>query len=108
VLPGAAREIEAGQFEANLGQDGVKVRVACPGRGKRGGSRVLAAHRAPGYVVFLVGRDKSEPGGDFTAVQDEAARQLAAACEKLDDAPWRRAIESGVLVETSDDEDQGK
>jgi hypothetical protein len=41
----AAREIEAGQYEADLGKGVVKKRVAYPGKGKSGGARLLVAQR---------------------------------------------------------------
>jgi hypothetical protein len=62
----AAREIEAGQYEADLGEGVVKKRVAYPGKGKSGGARLLVAQRMKGFIIFLVGRDKSDPGSDFT------------------------------------------
>jgi hypothetical protein len=63
----AAREIEAGRYEADLGKGVVKKRVAYLGKGKSGGARFLVAQRMKGFIIFLVGRDKSDPGSEFTA-----------------------------------------
>ena len=38
------------------------------------------------FIIFLVGRDKSDPGTDFARRQVEAAKELALAYERLNDA----------------------
>jgi hypothetical protein len=103
----AAREIEAGQYEADLGKGVVKKRVAYPGKGKSGGARILVAQRMKGFIIFLVGRDKSDPGSDFTREQEEAAKELALAYEKLSSAELNRVIESGALKEICNDNPKG-
>lgn len=95
----AAREIEAGRFEADLGGGVVKRRIAYPGRGKRGGARVLVAHRSRYRVVFLAGRDKADPGSDFSPSQVGSAQELAAAFERLDREQVEFAIAKGALRE---------
>lgn len=47
-LCAAAREIELGLYEADLGKGVVKKRVAYPGHGKSGGARLLVAQRVKG------------------------------------------------------------
>src|SRR5260221_5174225 len=83
ALRRAAREIERGEYEADLRKGVVKKRVAYPGRGKRGGARLLVAHRMKECIIFLVGRDKNDPGTDFTRAQEDAAKELALAYAKL-------------------------
>lgn len=95
----AAREIEAGQFEADLGGGVIKKRIAYPGRGKSGGARVLVAHRSRYWIVFLVGRDKADPGSDFSPSQVGSAQELAAAFGKLDREHVEFAIANGALRE---------
>lgn len=73
----AAREIEAGQFEADLDHGLCKKRIATPGHGKSGAVRTLVAKRHSSAVVFLVGREKSEPGHDFPDAVVSAAKSLA-------------------------------
>ena len=78
----AAREIEAGLFEADLGHGLCKKRIATPGHGKRGAVRTLVAKRhgsarLGSAVIFLVGREKSEPGHDFPDAVVSAAKSLA-------------------------------
>jgi len=64
-----------------------KKRIAVPGRGKRGGTRTLVAKRHVAAIIFLVGREKSETGGDFPDVVVEAAKIIAS---DLDRQPIER------------------
>jgi len=73
----AAREIEAGLFEADLGHGLCKKRIATPGHGKRGAVRTLVAKRHSSAVIFLVGREKSEPGHDFPDAVVSASKSIA-------------------------------
>src|SRR5271166_2909611 len=73
----AAVEVMEGRYEADLGGGIVKKRVAYPGRGKSGGARILVANRNELAVVFLVGRDKGDPGPDFSEDQIAAAVGVA-------------------------------
>lgn len=65
---------------------------------------LLAAKRMKGFIVFLVGRDKSDPGTDFTPAQEAAAKELAIAYEKLSTEQVKIVIESGALQEIGSDE----
>jgi hypothetical protein len=98
----AAREIERGECEADLGRGVVRKRVAYPGRGKGGSARLLVARRIKGCIIFLVGRDKADPGTDFTRAPEEAAKELALAYEKLRPEQLLLAISSGILKEIRD------
>jgi len=51
------------------------------------------------FVVFLVGRDKSDSGADFSAAQEEAARQIASGLEKASDAKMEEALREGIIKE---------
>ena len=55
------------------------------------------------FIVFLVGRDKSDPGTDFTRAQEDAAKELALAYEKLNAKQLQQAIDGGALKEIFDD-----
>lgn len=103
MLCTVAREIESGQFEADLGKGVIKKRVAYPGKGKSGGARLLVAQRMKGFIIFLVGRDKSDPGADFTREQEDAAKELALVYEELDSVQFERVIRSGALKEICHD-----
>lgn len=73
----AAREIEAGLFEADLGHGLCKKRIAAPGHGKRGAVRTLVAKRHSLAIIFLVGREKNQPGSDFPDAVISASKSLA-------------------------------
>ncbi len=103
----AAREIDAGRFEADLGRGIVKKRVAYPGRGKSGGARLLVARSSSLCVVFLVGRDKSDPGADFSVAQVESAMELATAFARLDRRQFELAISNGAVKEIFCEEEEG-
>ena len=77
LLCEAAREIEQGLFEADLGGGLCKKRVPLPGQGKSGSTRTLAAKKHKGAIFFLVGREKNAPGTDFSDKEVEAAKIIA-------------------------------
>ena len=77
VLCQAAREIEQGLFEADLGGGICKKRVAVPGRGKSGSTRILVARQHRSAIFFLAGREKSQPGADFSESEIDAAKIIA-------------------------------
>jgi hypothetical protein len=77
LLCTAAREIEQGHYEADLGHGVCKKRIAVPGQGKSGSTRTLVAKQHPAAIVFLVGRAKSEPGPDFPDVVVATAKAIA-------------------------------
>ena len=58
----AAREIEQGLFEADLGGGVCKKRVAVLGQGKSGSTRTLVAKKHKDAIFFLAGREKRQPG----------------------------------------------
>ncbi len=105
LLCSAAREIERGLYDADLGQGVCKKRISIPGRGKRGGARTLVAKQHVSAVVFLVGREKSEPGSDFPAAVVEAAKLIAADLQAQSIERLQLLAESGSLKEICNDED---
>ncbi len=99
LLCQAASEIERGAFEADLGQGVCKKRIAVPGQGKSGSTRMLVAKQHKSAIFFLAGREKSDPGTDFSAKDVEAAKIVgkslqAASVEKLEAMKF-----NGVLAE---------
>ena len=77
LLCAAAREIELGRYEADLGGGVCKKRIALPGKGKSGSTRTLVAMEHESAIFFLAGREKSDPGGDFSDKEIEAAKVVA-------------------------------
>lgn len=90
LLCQAAVEIEQGLFEADLGGGVCKKRVPVPGKGKSGSTRTLVATKHKGAIFFLAGREKNEPGADFSHKEVDAAKIIAkglegAGAKKLDE-----------------------
>lgn len=90
LLCAAARDIEQGRYEADLGGGVCKKRIAVPGQGKSGATRTLVAKQHPSAIIFLVGREKNAPGTDFPDTLVEAVKVIAGSLhrqsmEKLDE-----------------------
>ena len=99
----AAREIEKGQFEADLGGGLCKKRIAMPGMGKSGATRTLVAKRHAQAIFFVVGRSKSDPGTDFSAKEEEAAKITGGNLQKADVARLDQMRADGALTEICND-----
>lgn len=99
LLCAAAREIEAGIYEADLGHGLCKKRIAPPGQGKSGAMRTLVAKQHPEAIIFLVGREKSAPGSDFSDAVVEAAKVLADGLQALDLEKLTQMARDGLLKE---------
>jgi len=90
----AAREIECGIYEADLGG----------GVGKSGGIRTIVAKKNKDAIIFIVGREKSAPGSDFSDREQEAAIIIAKAFEKSDRNKLKDLVDAGILKELICDE----
>ena len=95
----AAREIEQGLFEADLGGGLCKKRVALPGQGKSGSSRILVAKKHKDSIFFLAGREKSKPGTDFSDPEVEAAKIIASGLQAADVQKFAELIAAEILKE---------
>lgn len=102
----AASEIERGLFEADIGSGVCKKRVAIPGQGKSGSTRTLVAMLHPMAIVFLVGREKSTPGTDFSDLVVEAAKTLASALQSQSIEQLQQAAVNGELKEICNDKEK--
>lgn len=95
----AARDIEAGRFEADLGHGLCKKRIAVAGRGKRGGLRALVAKRHREAIFFVLGREKGEAGSDFPDAVVEVAKQTALELQGKSLCDLAQTIRDGRLKE---------
>lgn len=95
----AAREIEQGIFEADLGGGVCKKRVAISGKGKSGSTRTLVAKKHERAIFFLVGREKSEPGSDFSDKVIEAVKLVAKGLEHASTAQMTEMVDAGTIEE---------
>jgi len=95
----AAREIERGLFEADLGGGLCKKRVALPGQGKSGSSRTLVAKKHKDAIFFLAGREKNQPGADFSDQEVEATKIIATGLQAADAAKIDQLLAAEILKE---------
>ncbi len=95
----AAREIEQGQFEADLGGGLCKKRIAVAGQGKSGSTRTLVAKKHRDAIFFLAGREKSDSGSDFSANEIDATKIIATALQSATVEKLEELIASEALKE---------
>ena len=95
----AAREIEQGIFEADLGGGVCKKRIPVVGQGKSGSTRTLVAKKHGDAIFFLTGREKSAPGVDFADREVDAAKMLAQALHGLSAAKLDDLVADEILKE---------
>lgn len=95
----AAEEVRAGRFEADLGGGVCKKRIALPGRGKSGSTRTLVAKQVAGALIFLAGRQKNDPGTDFSEREVAAAKIVAKGLQRTTEAQIEELLIAGVLKE---------
>lgn len=108
LLCQAALEIEQGIFETDLGGGLCKKRVATAGRGKSGASRIMVAKKHKQAVFFLAGREKTEPGSDFSDKEVDAVKIVAAGLQKAHAAQLLELLASGILKEICNDREKAK
>lgn len=99
LLCQAAREIEQGLFEADLGGGVCKKRVAVPGQGKSGSTRTLVAKKHDDAIFFLVGRKKNQPGSDFSDKEVDAAKIIASGLQAAEAQKLDELLADGILKE---------
>ena len=98
TLCAAVADMAAGLFEADLGGGVYKKRVAMPGRGKRGGARVILGSNLGTRWFFLYGFEKSERA---TIDDKELAvlQKAAAVFLEMESQILERALVDGHLTE---------
>lgn len=99
----AAEEIMLGLFEADLGKGLCKKRIAFESQGKRGGTRTLVARESVHGIFYMAGRQKSDPGTDFTDAHIAQAQLLGQALQSADLQKLDALVEDGVLKEICHD-----
>lgn len=98
----AAQEIIQGSFDADLGGGVCKKRIALPGQGKSGSTRTLVAKKHKLAVFFIAGREKSDPGTDFSSVEEAAAKIVAKGLQTADAFQLAKLKKDGILKEICD------
>ncbi len=95
----AAQDILNGHYEADLGSGLCKKRIAMPGQGKSGATRTLVAKEGTHGIFFIAGRQKSDPGTDFSDANVAQAQIIGEALQKAGLRKLEALIEEGVLKE---------
>jgi len=98
ALCAAVIEMEAGLFDANLGGDILKKRVALPGRGKSGSTRTLVATNKNNRWFFVFGFEKSARA-NFNKKELEALQEISKDLLKLDSNQLDNQVDNGALQE---------
>lgn len=91
-------EMTSGLIDADLGGKVYKKRVALPGRGKRGGARVIVGTNLGDRWFFLYGFEKNERA-NLEDRELAALQKLADALLKLDAKQLALEQDSGNLTE---------
>lgn len=103
ALRKAVDDAERGLIDARLGGGVIKQRVARQGKGKSGGFRTIILYKAHTLAFFVHGFAKKDQ--DNIANNELAAlKLLASQMLSFDDKEIAKAVESGVLIEVSRDE----
>ena len=102
-LCAAAKEIFAGQYEADLGAGICKKRIPVPGQGKRGATRTLVANKSAHGVFFMAGRSKSDPGTDFSEASVAQAQLIAKDLQASTILQIKDAMQDGFIEEICHD-----
>jgi hypothetical protein len=99
----AVREMESGLFDADLGGNLYKKRIARPGQGKSGGYRTLVATNKGGLCFFVYGFAKNERS-NVDPAEEAALKQLASTLLKMPTTAFGKALKADELIEVMCDE----
>ncbi|MBS0655561.1 MAG: type II toxin-antitoxin system RelE/ParE family toxin [Verrucomicrobia bacterium] len=94
----AVSEISNGLYEANLGGNIYKKRIALQGRGKSSGARTIVAFKADKHTFFIYGFAKNERA-NISEQEEIALKKLAKIYFGFSDVQITQAIQAGQLVE---------
>jgi hypothetical protein len=98
----AVREMSDGLYEANLGGNLFKKRIARPGQGKSGGFRTIVASNLKNRWFFVYGFRKNER--DNIEDDEEAAlKELAKRLLAMPPQALAKAVEAGEVTEVNCD-----
>lgn len=97
-LKDAIKEISSGLYEANLGGNVFKKRVALNDRGKRAGTRTIVAYRTDNHAFFVYGYAKNVLS-TISEQEEIALKKLAKLYFSFNDEKLVKAIHAGELVE---------
>jgi hypothetical protein len=100
-MPGRGGDV-TGAFEANLGGNLFKKRIARPGQGKSGGFRTIVATNLKSRWFFVYGFAKNERD-NIDDDEEAALKRLAASLLSLHQQALAKALEAGEVTEVNCD-----
>ena len=96
ALKDAVEEMRRGIIHADLGGNVYKQRIALPGRGKRGGSRVIVAANMQDRWIFVHCYLKGDKA-DISPDEEHAFKEFARVYLHLSGETIQTAVEQGIL-----------
>jgi hypothetical protein len=102
ALVKAIHELREGNYEANLGGNLFKKRIAISGKGKSGGLRTILAFRSGDKSFFVFGFSKNQKA-NMTEQEKLVYKKLAKLLLSYNDLQIKKAIEHKEIIEVSDD-----
>jgi len=97
-LIAAVAEMNDGLWDANLGGQVYKKRVALAGRGKSGGARTLIAFKSDDRAFFMYGFSKNQRS-NITTKEKQTLKLMARELLGYSGKQLRQALKHGVLIE---------
>jgi hypothetical protein len=94
----AAKEMNNGLFDANLGGNIFKKRIAIDGRGKSSGARTIVCFKKYDKIFFLYAFAKNDRD-NITDFEADALKKRAQYLMKLSDDKIKIAIQKGEILE---------
>ena len=94
----AAKEIEKGLIDTNLGANLIKKRVARKGQGKRSGFRTIVVFQKRHRTIFVYGFPKNQRD-NINEQEERALKKLAQSLLDAPDSELKKMIANGDLYE---------
>lgn len=103
----AAKAVEAGRWDADLGGGVFKQRIARMGGGKSGGFRTIILFKAGGHSFLVHGFAKNKKA-NITPKELKSLRKLADIFFRLDAEALRKATAAGEISEVASNHENDK
>ena len=94
----ALAEVQAGNFDANLGSHIYKKRISFDSRGKRGSGRTIICYKKHDRAIFIHGFAKNEKA-NLSKKELSAFKELSKILLRLSDKEVSLAIRNGDFIE---------
>ncbi|HVA29417.1 MAG TPA: type II toxin-antitoxin system RelE/ParE family toxin [Candidatus Baltobacteraceae bacterium] len=105
ALREAVAEIGRGLHDGDLGGGVFKKRIARAGAGKSGGFRTIVLYKVAQLAIFVFGFAKSDRD-NIDDNEKEAFKKLAKEMLAYDDEALEKVVDSGVLIEVKEEDEE--